>query len=96
MEAELEALRSKLQTIELQGVEGDENERTKREAEDEVVLRLKVYRSLGMDLETEGGNEGGGVKKVVVRSKEKGDVHVVQVDPKFSRFFYANYFWGSM
>jgi kinetochore protein Spc24 len=23
-------------------------------------------------------------------------VHVVNIDPKFSRFFYSNYFWSTM
>ena len=90
-------------------MEGDESERAKREGEDPVVLRLKVYRSLGIDVEmsasgTSAGGEGkgiGGFDRAVVRSKGtegkgQGDVHVVKIEPRFSRFFYANYFWGVM
>jgi kinetochore protein Spc24, fungi type len=56
-------------------------------------LRLKVYRSLGIDVEAD---EAGNYNKAVIRNSRKGDVHVVNIDPKFSRFFYANYFWQTM
>lgn len=57
-------------------------------------LKLKVYRSLGIDVEAD--PQSGIYNKAVVRNAVKGDVHVVNVDPKFSRFFYANYFWGTL
>jgi len=56
-------------------------------------LRLKIYRSLGIDLEAD---ETGNYNKAIIRNSKKGDVHVVNIDPKFSRFFYANYFWQTM
>ena len=57
-------------------------------------LKLKVYRTLGIDLEPD--RTTGIYDKAVIRNAAKGDVHVVNIDPKFSRFFYANYFWGSL
>lgn len=57
-------------------------------------LKLKVYRSLGIDVEAD--PQSGIYNKAVIRNAAKGDVHVVNVDPKFSRFFYANYFWGTL
>ena len=56
-------------------------------------LKLKVYRSLGIDVEVD---NAGNYNKAIIRNKLKGDVHVVNIDPKFSRFFYANYFWQTM
>lgn len=56
-------------------------------------LRLKIYRSLGIDVEPD---EAGNFTKAVIRNSRKGDVHVVNIDPKFSRFFYSNYFWSTM
>lgn len=56
-------------------------------------LKLKVYRSLGIDIETDGA---GNYNKAVIRNNKKGDVHVVNVDPKFSKFFYSHYFWQTM
>lgn len=56
-------------------------------------LRLKIYRSLGVDIEAD---EAGTFNKAVIRNSRKGDVHVVNIDPKFSRFFYSNYFWSTM
>lgn len=56
-------------------------------------LRLKIYRSLGIDVEAD---EAGNYNKAIIRNSRKGDVHVVNIDSKFSRFFYANYFWSTM
>lgn len=60
--------------------------------DDEVGLKLKVYRGMGVEIEREGGE----YRKAVVRNGRLGDVHVVNLDGKFSRFFYANYFWGTL
>ncbi len=62
--------------------------------DDEVLLRLKVYRSLGIELERDGRD--GDWTRAVVRNDRRGDVHVVNMDKKFSRFFYANYFWQTL
>ena len=94
LEGERDALRARLAELDAQGVEGDEASRAaRRAAEDPLVLRLKVYRSLGIDVEPD---DKGGYSKAVVRNSAKGDVHVINVDPKFSRYFYADYFWSSL
>jgi kinetochore protein Spc24 len=49
-----------------------------------------VYRSLGIDVEAD---KSGNYSKAVIRNNQKGDVHVVNIDPKFSRYFYSSYFW---
>ncbi|ORY65016.1 Spc24 subunit of Ndc80-domain-containing protein [Pseudomassariella vexata] len=89
-------LAARLQELEMQGVEGpaDEAARRRDPVEDEVLLRLKVYRSLGIDIERDG--KDGEFAKAVIRNDRKGDVHVVNMDKKFSRFFYANYFWQTV
>ena len=56
-------------------------------------LKLKVYRSLGIDVEADAS---GHYNKAVIRNTQKGDVHVVNIDPRFSRFFYSNHFWQTM
>ncbi|KAK2758240.1 kinetochore-associated Ndc80 complex subunit spc24 [Arachnomyces sp. PD_36] len=93
LEGELEVLKERLADLEAQGVEGDEVTRREREADDATILRLKIYRSLGIDVEAD---EAGNYSKAIIRNNRKGDVHVVNIDPKFSRFFYANYFWQTM
>ena len=114
LEQELEGLKSRLHELDVQGVEGDESARTKREVDDPTMyvystlglicvpehanipvsrLKLKVYRSLGIDVESD---TAGNYNKAVIRNNQKGDVHVVNIDPKFSRFFYLNYFWQTM
>ncbi|KAF4252254.1 kinetochore-associated Ndc80 complex subunit spc24 [Aspergillus fumigatus] len=93
LEGELEMLKERLAELEAQGLEGDEATRREREADDATILRLKIYRSLGIDIEAD---EAGNFSKAVIRNSRKGDVHVVNMDPKFSRFFYANYFWSTM
>lgn len=107
-------LAARLQELEMQGVEGasfEDAARRRDPVDDEVLLRLKVYRSLGIELERggdadgEGGGDGSGggsgsgtgeFTKAVVRNDRRGDVHVVNLDKKFSRFFYANYFWQTL
>ncbi|KAL1956909.1 hypothetical protein VTO42DRAFT_6656 [Malbranchea cinnamomea] len=93
LEGELEALKARLAELDAQGLEGDEMARREREADDATILRLKIYRSLGIDVEAD---ENGNYNKAIIRNSKKGDVHVVNIDPKFSRFFYANYFWQTM
>ncbi|KAL2825184.1 Spc24 subunit of Ndc80-domain-containing protein [Aspergillus cavernicola] len=93
LESELDMLKERLAELEAQGLEGDETTRREREAEDSILLRLKIYRALGIDIEPD---EAGNLTKAVIRNSRKGDVHVVNLDPKFSRFFYSNYFWSTM
>lgn len=99
MEAERLALQAadlsaRLQELDLQGVEGDDNARRRDAVDDEVLLRLKVYRSLGIDIERD--EKDGEWTRAVVRNDGRGDVHVVNMDKKFSRYFYANYFWQTL
>jgi hypothetical protein len=57
-------------------------------------LKLKLYRTLGIDVEADPTT--GEYNKAVIRNAAKGDVHVVNIDPKFSRHFYTNYFWRTL
>ena len=57
-------------------------------------MKLKLYRTLGIDVEADPTT--GEYNKAVIRNSTKGDVHVVNIDPKFSRHFYTNYFWRTM
>jgi kinetochore protein Spc24, fungi type len=93
LEAELERLKMRLADLEEQGVEGDEMARRAREADDPTILRLWLYRTLGITLEQD---EAGNYSKATIRNGKKGDVHVVNIDPKFSKSFYADYFWQTM
>ncbi|KAK0507492.1 hypothetical protein JMJ35_010015 [Cladonia borealis] len=93
LEQELEGLKSQLHELDVQGAEGDEAARARREVDDPIILKLKVYRSLGIDVEAD---SAGNYNKAVIRNNQKGDVHVVNIDLKFSRFFYSNYFWQTM
>ena len=102
-------LAARLEELEIQGVEG-ESSSANDIVDDEILLRLKVYRSLGIDLERDEGGDGSGADssgagegggsgeftKAVVRNDRRGDVHVINLDKKFSRFFYANYFWQTL
>jgi kinetochore protein Spc24, fungi type len=65
----------------------------RRLADKDKRLQLKIYRSLGIDIEPD---EAGNYNKAIIRNTKKGDVHVVNIDPKFSKFFYANYLWQTI
>jgi len=88
LSSQLADLQARLQELELQGVDGGDSVR-RGLVQDEISLKLKVYRGLGIDLERENGE----YNKVIIRNGRKGDVHIVNMDNKFSQFFYANYFW---
>lgn len=92
LSSQLADLQGRLQELELQGVDGGDNAR-RGLVDDEISLKLKVYRGLGVEIERD---EDGEYSKAVVRNGRKGDVHVVNMDNKFSRFFYANYFWQTL
>lgn len=87
-------LAARLQELELQGGAGGVDGGAGDPVEDEVLLRLKIYRSLGIEIERDGRD--GEWNKAVIRNERRGDVHVVNMDKKFSRFFYANYFWQTV
>ncbi|KAJ6188282.1 Kinetochore-Ndc80 subunit Spc24 [Penicillium mononematosum] len=86
LESELEILKERLVDLRIPGSRGRRNNAAR-------ALRLKIFRSLGVDIEPD---EAGNFNRAVIRNSRKGDVHVVNIDPKFSRFFYANYFWSTM
>ncbi len=56
-------------------------------------LKLKIYGSLGIDMEAD---STGTYNKVVIRNIRKGDMQVVNIDQKMSKFFYSNFIWQSM
>ncbi|KAK0939131.1 putative kinetochore protein spc24 [Friedmanniomyces endolithicus] len=90
--AELVGRRVELEGLEREGVEG--GRRVGGEAEDEVVLKLQFYRSLGIDVSRDATT--GDYNRAVIRSTSRGDVNVVNVDGKLSGSFYANLFWDSL
>ncbi|KAF2004697.1 Spc24-domain-containing protein [Amniculicola lignicola CBS 123094] len=92
LQSELGRLGGVLGDLEGEGVEGGERE--KGPEEDATVLKLKIYRTLGIDVEAD--TTTGDYNKAVIRNAAKGDVHVVNIDPKLSRHFYTNYFWRTM
>ncbi|PSN71546.1 Spc24-domain-containing protein [Corynespora cassiicola Philippines] len=92
LQSELQRLEGTLGELDEEGVEGVERERGA--SEDANVLKLKVYRTLGIDVEADPTT--GQYNKAVIRNVAKGDVHVVNIDPKFSRHFYTNYFWRTL
>jgi kinetochore protein Spc24 len=96
LQAQAADLAARLQELELQGVDGGvaTGAAGGSMVDDEVLLRLKVYRSLGIEIERD--EKDGEFSRAVIRNDRKGDVHVVNMDRKFSRFFYANYFWQTL
>jgi kinetochore protein Spc24, fungi type len=112
LESEIERTRAMVEECEAQGPEGGDAARRVEGMDDEILyvalsilydldanmiasrLKLKVYRMLNIDVEPD--KQTGLYTKAVVRNAQKGDVHVVNIDPKFSRYFYANYFWNTL
>lgn len=94
LSGELEALKLQLGILEREGVEGGARGKSAEEREDETVLKLCFYRSLGIDaVQDEGSGE---YKRAVVRNGRRGDVNVVNVDGGMESRFYANMVWDSL
>lgn len=94
LSGELAALKQSLQTLEREGVEGGARGKTAEEREDEIVLKLQFYRSLGIDANQDAST--GEYNRAVVRNSAKGDVNVVNVDGTMGKSFYANMVWDSL
>lgn len=56
-------------------------------------LKLKLYRSLGIDVEPD---VDGRYTKAVVRDARRGTASVVEIDPEAEGSFDSNRFWGVM
>ncbi|KAJ9619241.1 putative kinetochore protein spc24 [Taxawa tesnikishii (nom. ined.)] len=92
MEAELRLLKTRLDALELEGVEGS---RLPSDAEDDTLLKLHFYRSLGVDVEQDATT--GDFNRAVVRNPARGHVHVVDFEPaRFDRSFYAKHLWATL
>ncbi|KAH7056334.1 Spc24 subunit of Ndc80-domain-containing protein [Linnemannia elongata] len=57
---------------------------------DEVMLRLQLYRGLGIEMLE---NELGVYSKARIRSSSKNDVHLVKFDDQLSPYFQTNLIW---
>ncbi|KAJ3093613.1 kinetochore-associated Ndc80 complex subunit spc24 [Physocladia obscura] len=57
---------------------------------DESILKLAIYKNLGIDLVYEDGQ----IVRCLVRSVDKKDISVLELqDTKYSNFFYSNILW---
>jgi len=92
--SELRSLNSQLENLEKEGVEGRAATET---AEDETVLKLRVYRSLGIEVERE---ESGEFARAVVRDRKRGDVRVMRMGEEeresVGRYFCARELWNGI
>ncbi|CCX13413.1 Similar to Probable kinetochore protein spc24; acc. no. Q2UF95 [Pyronema omphalodes CBS 100304] len=90
LEAQLVKLKKELEELDNE----DPLERQVLESEDDgTALKLWVYRGLGIEIQDDGK---GGFHRASVRNKVTGDFNVVNIENKFTPFFYANYFWGQL
>ncbi|RFU35649.1 hypothetical protein B7463_g705, partial [Scytalidium lignicola] len=90
LSSQLADLQAKLQELELQGIDGPDASRRSL-VDDEISLKLTVYRSLGIEIERENGEYA----KAIIRNGKKGDVHVVNMDRlDFDRAIWGVYIWA--
>jgi len=88
MESTLSRLKEELEQLDTEDVTSAVGSMS---MQDPTLLRLKVYRMMNIDLAED---DTGKISKLIVRSVGKeSDVHVVNVENKYSPYFYANYLW---
>ncbi|KAM3423674.1 Kinetochore protein Spc24 [Cercospora zeina] len=88
LSGELAALRQQLETLEREGVEGG---RKADMAEDEIVLKLQFYRSLGIDARRD--DASGDFKSAVISNSERGDVTVIDLKDERAN---VDAFWDAL
>ncbi|KAL1618769.1 putative kinetochore protein spc24 [Neofusicoccum ribis] len=88
---ELERLQGELEEVDSQGVEGGDVRKVDLMTEDATVLKLGVYRMLGVHPEMD--KASGNYTKATIRNTKKGDAYFVTLDPNLSRYYYADYIW---
>lgn len=71
---------------------GDEWVGRDRELQD--VLRLRLYRSMGIDVESDGHD--GAFSRAVVRSSTRRDATVVDLDPRLPGNHYVSRLWDAL
>lgn len=86
--ATLEKLKDELELLNNQDVV----ETVSPYVEDSTVLKLKLYRSLGIWFEGEDENIEN-TNKALVQSTDTNNVHMIHLDQKYSNHFVANYLW---
>ncbi|KAK9768546.1 hypothetical protein K7432_000756 [Basidiobolus ranarum] len=89
-EAKLGSLKSELQQLEEELTELTDLPIEDDLAPDQTILKLQIYRSLGIDAIPD---EQGNLNKVRVRSTEKNDIHTLSVDEQQSKYACANQLW---
>jgi kinetochore protein Spc24 len=94
LSGELAALKQQLETLEKEGVEGGAKGGRNEEQQDANVLKLSLYRSLGIDVSQDATT--GEYNRAVIRNPSRGDVNVVNVDGTMGQSFYANMFWNGL
>lgn len=87
--ATLEKLKDELEELNNQHVDDE----ARVYVEDPTILRLKLYRSLGISYE---GDSAEDAKKALVRSTTTNNIHVVPLDQGYSDHFVANYIWDKL
>jgi len=89
LSSQLVDLQARLQELEMQGVDGGDNARRGPVA-DELSLKLKLFRSLGIEARR---GEGVGYNEVVIEKSTDGGPQVFTLKEKFSSFYKANHIW---
>ncbi|BFZ59425.1 putative kinetochore protein spc24 [Saitoella coloradoensis] len=87
-EAKLQRLKDELIALEQEDPSDDSS--AKAAADNIAVLKLRVYRSLGIDLEEDGA---GGFAKAHIRTLDNKDVRPLNIENKYGKYFSANNFW---
>ncbi|GAB7365231.1 hypothetical protein MBLNU230_g6317t1 [Neophaeotheca triangularis] len=95
LEGELGALRGVLEGLEREGVEGGSRGSREEGGREGDVLKLQVYRSLG--IEATHDQTSGDFTQAVVRNPAKGDVNVLDLEArKLRQGAYADEIWENL
>ncbi|KAF3918691.1 hypothetical protein AA313_de0207087 [Arthrobotrys entomopaga] len=90
MEANLAKMKDELESLDLESP----MQSNTALSEDETILRLKIYRSFGIELREDGA---GGYSSAIINKKDQGDVAMIKLDNrKLKRSTYTDFFWNAI
>ncbi|KAJ3293161.1 kinetochore-associated Ndc80 complex subunit spc24 [Borealophlyctis nickersoniae] len=90
MDSSIEALEDELERLrrELEDVRSEEEREANKDPDPHITLKL--YREIGVDFEKD---KNGNYVKLSVRNPKDNDIRVLDIDEKYTRYFYPNLIW---
>ncbi|KAL1650055.1 putative kinetochore protein spc24 [Diplodia intermedia] len=93
--SEFDRLKAELDEIDAQGVEGGNMRRHNYDDEDALLLKLRLFRMMGVNPEIDPAS-GNYYRACITSNSRKGDVFTIEMNKNNSRYYVADYIWNHL